>query len=115
MRVLVCGGRTFKDAERLRRELDSLHAALGFATLIEGGADGADRLSREWAAGAGVRVEEYAPDWFAHGRAAGPVRNRQMLDEGRPDLVVAFPGGRGTANMTLQARQAGVRVIEIPA
>ncbi|MEM9912925.1 MAG: hypothetical protein AAF922_19365 [Pseudomonadota bacterium] len=46
------------------------------------------------------------------GRAAGPIRNKEMLDEGCPDLVVAFPGGRGTANMVKQAQAAGVEVLD---
>jgi len=50
-----------------------------------------------------------------HGRAAGPVRNAQMLAEGKPDFVVAFPGGRGTADMCKQARARGVKVVEVPA
>jgi hypothetical protein len=43
---------------------------------------------------------------------AGPIRKQQMLDEGKPDLVVAFPGGRGTAHMVRIARAAGIEVIE---
>jgi predicted Rossmann-fold nucleotide-binding protein len=43
------------------------------------------------------------------------VRNRQMLTEGRPDLVVAFPGGKGTANMVALARKAGVEIVEVQA
>ena len=56
---------------------------------------------------------DFLPDWEKHGRAAGPIRNKLMLDEGRPDLVVAFPGGRGTANMVKQASAASVEVIEV--
>jgi len=36
-----------------------------------------------------------------------------MLDEGRPTLVVEFPGGRGTADLIRRARSAGVEVIEV--
>jgi hypothetical protein len=49
-------------------------------------------------------------DWNTHGRAAGPIRNQRMLDEVKPELVVAFPGGRGTADMVRRAREAGVNV-----
>ena len=61
----------------------------------------------------GVKHLPFQADWNAHGRAAGPIRNKRMLDEGRPELVVAFPGGRGTANMVKQAKAAGVKVIEV--
>jgi hypothetical protein len=60
-----------------------------------------------------LKVERYRADWAKHGRAAGPIRNKQMLEEGKPDLVVAFPGGQGTANMMSQVREAGVRVMAI--
>ena len=56
---------------------------------------------------------KFAADWATNGKAAGPIRNRKMLTEGRPDLVVAFPGGRGTADMIAQSKAAGVRVVEV--
>lgn len=108
MRVLVCGGRDFDDWELLYRTLDKLPA--NEITIIEGGAIGADFLSRVWAKHRRQSYVEFPADWKTHGRAAGPIRNKQMLIEGEPDLVVAFPGGRGTANMVQQARSAGVPV-----
>lgn len=108
MRVLVCGGRDFIDGAAVKSALDALPE--GPLTIIEGGASGADNFARLWAEFRGVPCETYRADWSAHGRAAGPIRNKQMLDEGKPDLVIAFPGGRGTANMIKQARVAGVRV-----
>jgi hypothetical protein len=51
-------------------------------------------------------------DWKRFGRAAGPMRNERMLKEGRPDLVIAFPGRTGTAGMKALAREAGVMIIE---
>lgn len=59
-----------------------------------------------------IRVEEYPADWARFGKSAGYLRNKQMLEEGKPDLVVAFPGGRGTANMIAIAMKAGVKVID---
>jgi hypothetical protein len=50
--------------------------------------------------------------WHVHGRAAGPIRNGVMIDM-RPDIVIAFPGGDGTADMVAQATEAGIRVIRI--
>lgn len=115
MRVLVCGGRDYQDSRRLFSVLDKLHQEAGIDAIIEGGARGADQLAREWAEhpyGCGG-AETYEADWEHQGSFAGPARNKRMLDEGRPDLVIAFPGGRGTANMIRQARKAGVEVIEI--
>jgi YspA, cpYpsA-related SLOG family len=114
MRVLVCGGRDFSDADLLCRELDCIHAHTPISGIIEGGAAGADDLAAKWSAKTGLPqgVRFYA-DWAKHGRAAGPIRNQRMLDEGKPDLVVAFPGGRGTADMVRRAKKAGVEVLEV--
>src|SRR5262245_59385557 len=99
MRVLVTGGRSFSDQELLVAVLDRLDAARGFTVLIHGDASGADHLAGEWAKSRSIEVLARPADWKKYGRAAGPIRNSQMLDE-KPDLVVAFPGGKGTADMT---------------
>jgi hypothetical protein len=93
--------------------LDKLHAEAGIDHLIEGGARGADLHARTWARDRGVSRETYEADWENHGTFAGPMRNRRMLDEGKPDLVIAFPGGKGTRNMLKQARDRGVECVEI--
>lgn len=104
MKVLVCGGRKFADANLLYRTLDRLHAEHGFTEVIEGGAIGADTLARNWARRRRIKVRTFHAQWFRYRKAAGPIRNAQMLDEGRPELVIAFPGGPGTRNMIEQAR-----------
>lgn len=116
MRVIVCGGRDFTDGQLIYRELDGL----GITSLAAGGCDGVDIIAEQWALGnrkMGVapRAEYrcFPADWKANGKAAGPIRNQQMLDEFKPDAVVAFPGGRGTADMVRRATKAGVRVIEV--
>lgn len=111
MRVLVCGGRDFSDRETVFAVLDRLKRMHGRLTVIQGGARGADALAREWCqAQDSVRMINEPANWKEHGRAAGPIRNQHMLDEHRPDLVIAFPGGRGTADMVERALQAGVQV-----
>ena len=112
VRVLVCGGRAFDDRDMLNAALDKVHQERGFTLLIAGGARGADTLAEEWANAVGLPCTVYRADWENLGRKAGPIRNQQMLDEGRPDLVVAFPGGRGTADMVGRARSAGIEVID---
>jgi hypothetical protein len=113
MRVLVCGGRDYADRDRLDAVLDRLHAERGFALVIAGGARGADTLAAEWANAQGVPCEVYMAEWERLGRKAGPTRNERMLAEGKPDLVVGFPGDRGTTHMCRVAREAGVEVIEV--
>lgn len=115
MRVLVCGGRDYCESSTVWGELDAIRRSvpLDALTVIQGGARGADQIAREWCRSRDVPFDNFAADWNAHGKAAGPIRNQRMIDDGRPDLVLAFPGGRGTADMVRRARAAGVRVREI--
>jgi hypothetical protein len=113
MKVLITGGRSYSDRQRLFGELDQIHAARSISLIIHGAASGADTLADDWARAAGVEVVSCAADWKRHGRAAGPIRNAAMLKDHSPNMVVAFPGGRGTANMIALARAAGVVVVEI--
>lgn len=113
-RVLVCGGRDFADKSRVWRVLDKLHALHPIDVLIVGGASGADHLAEQWAKHHQIAHFVFPAQWRRLPlRAAGPVRNRRMLDEGKPDRVVAFPGGTGTENMVTQAKNAGLPVIRI--
>lgn len=113
MRVLICGGRDYAGRSKLSEVLDRLHRERPFTCLIQGGARGADDLARLWAKRVGVAGLQFDADWQTHGKAAGFRRNGEMLTEGRPDLVVAFPGGRGTADMIRQSRAAGVAVWDV--
>jgi hypothetical protein len=115
MRVLVCGGRDYINRTELYAELDRLNAEYAFRTIIAGGAGGVDSLAVEWAQARGIATQVFAAEWGTFGRrgGAGPLRNERMLTEGRPDIVVAFPGGRETANMVRQAKVAGVWVLTV--
>lgn len=108
MIVLVCGGRGYDDQRRVFAVLDALQPEL----VIQGGAKGADFHARAWATARGKPCATFDAPWASLGRKAGPVRNGWMLEFGRPDLVLAFPGGPGTADMMYQARSSGVEVRE---
>lgn len=115
MRVLVCGGRDFSDRDAVAFALKEykpkpIATGVSEAIIIVGGAPGADTLAEEWADCFGVRKRVFLANWAKHGKAAGPIRNQQMIDEGKPDLVIAFPGGRGTADMIRRAESAGIPV-----
>lgn len=114
LRVLVCGGRRYGLDPAERREvyyvLQGLHERHRIAAIIEGGAPGADASAAAFAQQEGVPLLTFRPDWDTYGKAAGPRRNQRMLDEGKPDVVLAFPGGKGTADMARRAMAAGVEV-----
>lgn len=113
MRILVCGGRNFRNSEMLGAWLGGVCNRHRISAIIQGGASGADELARLYAEWRSIPVETYEADWKLHGRAAGPIRNQRMLDQGKPDLVIAFPGGSGTADMVRKARAAGIELIEV--
>lgn len=109
MRVIVCGGRTYSDRQKMCDEL----AKLPHDTVIVcGGARGADELAHDEGIALGLVVEIFFAEWYTHGKAAGPIRNQRMLDSGI-DQVIAFPGGYGTGDMKRRARESGVPVREI--
>lgn len=95
----------FDTIERLKIAADQADRKL---VIIHGGARGADTLADEAANFFGVKIKSYPisnEDWNKYGKAAGMLRNKQMRDENDPHLVVAFPGGRGTANMCALAKE----------
>lgn len=110
-RVLICGSRTWSDLETIKRYMRTLpHDTV----IIHGAAKGADSIAGNIAECWGMAVKAYPAQWNRYHKAAGPIRNKQMLVEGKPDLVVAFTldihKSKGTANMVMQARNAGVPV-----
>lgn len=109
-RVLVCGGRNYgattAELQLLVKELSAIRPAV----IIHGAARGADSLAANFARQTGIPCRAYPADWQRHGRRAGYLRNRLMLQKAKPDLVIAFPGGPGTAHMIRIAREANVPV-----
>lgn len=114
MRLVVTGGRGYSDTRRAFAALDELHARRPISVLIEGEARGLDSRARVWAVRRGVAVEPYPAAWELYGKAAGGIRNQQMIDEGRPDYGLVFPGGFGTADMRRRLVAAGIPFEEVP-
>lgn len=115
MKILVCGGRKFNRTKFLYETLDEIikKYKTNDPIIIHGRAPGADLLARAWAVDRGFRDRGYPAKWHIHGDKAGPIRNTQMLDEESPDLVVAFPGTVGTADMVDQADARGYTIERI--
>lgn len=115
MILLVCGGRDFDNADFAWRCLSQAHEKRAIQLVISGGAKGADKLGEQWARANLIHCAVVEAIWRPYGgeldRAAGPKRNSAMLLS-RPDGVIAFPGGSGTAHMVKIAKQAGIVVWE---
>ena len=111
MKVLICGGRDYTDWETFQEKMNILE--LEITEIAHGDARGADSLADDYAWLHGIPCTRFPAEWKKHGNLAGPIRNAKMLKEFQPDIVVAFPGGRGTGDMITRAMKAGVRVIEV--
>src|SRR4029077_1738687 len=107
--MLVCGSRDWTDRDVLEGWLDEIASVLRISVVIDGGQRGADTMAFEWANNHGLNWERYFAKWREKGNAAGWSRNRRMLREGQPTLVVAFPlpQSRGTWHMVRIAKEAG--------
>lgn len=120
MKILVCGGRDFAYRDLLFETLDGLTDARmpDEVTIVHGGARGADTLADQYAKKHDFDVKEYGADWGRYGKGAGAIRNQVMLESEHTakepiDMVVAFAGGTGTADMVRRARVAGIKIIEV--
>jgi hypothetical protein len=113
MKILVCGGRDYQNKVKVFEALNRIHTVIPITEVIHGAAPGADSLGALWATLNNVNARPFPADWKTHGKAAGPIRNQQMLTEGKPDRVLAFPGGNGTADMKARAIKAGIQVLSV--
>lgn len=110
MIILVCGGRAFSDQAGVFSALDRLKKHHSIDKVVHGAARGADELGGAWARARGVEEAAYPARWDSEGPSAGPKRNQRMLDNEAIDVIVAFPGGRGTEDMVRRGTQAGIKV-----
>lgn len=108
MRVVVTGGRDFKDEPKVWNTLDSISEKTTITSIVEGGGAGVDTFARRWAQDRGVPCLTVFPAWQKYGKAAGPIRNSWMISQGHPTFAVIFPGGKGTKNMADLIIKAGI-------
>ena len=111
--VLISGKRDFTDYERFSCILDeSLKDIEGEIEIVEGGAKGADALARRYALEKGLKCREFPALWDVNGRAAGPIRNSEMVKfiAGKDCKAIFFWDGKskGTGDCLKKARKAGI-------
>ncbi|QIG68190.1 putative GTP-binding protein [Rhizobium phage RHph_Y68] len=115
LRVIVTGGRDFNDAKFVLTVLrEYLSQFYGERTVVmaSGCARNVDTFAEHFAYSTGIDFVPFPAKWEEYGPAAGPIRNEEMLREFKPHVVLAFPGGTGTAHMKEISRRAGVPVRE---
>lgn len=108
-KVIVTGGRDYEDFAMLCDILEFINPDV----IIQGGARGADSMARDWAKFSQKEIVTFNADWDKHGKAAGPIRNAEMLDSHRDALVIAFPGGRGTESCIKLALERNMIVLKV--
>lgn len=111
--IIIAGGRNFKP-EKKHREWITEYLCRNFdgsdITIISGCCSGADKFGEEIAEKDNLPIKRYPANWDKYGRAAGPIRNRQMAKIA--NICILFPGGIGTASMEKIAIEYGVKVIK---
>lgn len=107
--ILVTGGRAYSDKNHIYKVLDSIRP---IDLLVHGGATGADSLAGKWAEDREISCARNPAKWIMLGKSAGHFRNAWMLDKFEPNLVVAFPGRRGTTGCVEAAKKRGIEVID---
>jgi hypothetical protein len=108
MLVIIAGSRHFHD----QKTLDQAVEASGFeiTCVISGAAKGVDRLGENWAQTRGIGIRSFPADWKKHGRAAGPIRNKEMAEVGEALIALPCPCSRGTRGMIKLAKEHGLPV-----
>jgi len=118
MRILVCGSREWTNVEAIRKALRLRCKKSKHTTILHGCAKGADQIAEDIAQEFGYGIMGFEADWATHGKAAGPIRNSEMLSRGEPNVVLAFSydlkESRGTADTVRKAKKAGVSVFVYP-
>jgi hypothetical protein len=108
--ALFCGSRDWRDEAAIRQVIDALPKD---SIVVHGAARGADTIAGRLARQRGLVVRSYPAQWGRWGRKAGVLRNQQMLDAERPDIVYAFQlnNSKGTGDMIRRARKALIAVV----
>ena len=111
--ILVTGDREWRSPKQIRIIYRELAVFPKGSILVHGAARGVDSLAGEIGKELGFEIRAYPADWEQYGRAAGPIRNRLMLKEQKPDIVIAFhhriDESKGTKDMIIVAGQSGVK------
>ena len=122
LRILVCGDRNWDNFKMIYNTLAQFSGMSASddesIIVIDGTCRGADALGNKAAKKLGFKTKRFAANWDKYYKAAGPIRNQQMLDEGKPNLVLAFhtnlANSKGTKDMLNRARKAGIPTCIFP-
>jgi hypothetical protein len=112
MIVVVTGGRDYNNLVTVFKAIMALQKRGEITLLVNGGAKGADTVCRIVAEELRIPVWTEHADWTKHGKRAGPIRNQKMIDDFKPDILLYFPGGSGTADMKSCCEKTGIKMVD---
>jgi len=115
MRLIIAGGRHLDDVALIRRALARAHEIRPITVLIHGGTGALGITAEDWARDMRLHVVRYPANWREFGKRAEAIRNAFMLQDSRPDILLALPGGTDTADLVMRALRARVPVIDTEA
>jgi hypothetical protein len=111
IRLLVCGSTDFSNQKHMNTVLNKFKRSNNITLVIHRGSAGADRLADLWARSKGIPVKEYKANWREYGKTAGPIRNYEMLKDGKPTVVFAFSSDKGTESIIEKAEKKGIHIV----
>ena len=112
MRLIIAGGRHLDDVALIRAALARAHAIRPITVLIHGGSGALGITAEDWAREMRLHVVRYPANWRELGKRAEAMRNAFMLEDSRPDMVLALPGGNDTADLVANAKRLSLPVID---
>jgi len=115
MRLIIAGYREFHDYPLLRKKVSHLTKGHTIATILSGKCRGADTLGERFAKEFGIPVEDHPAEWTKHGKAAGPIRNWEMVENATHAIVFDHPLARGSKDLIKQAKvkRLPLRIVKI--
>lgn len=119
-KIIIAGGRDFSDYQVLEKFCDDCISNIAQKnmeqnvdiTILSGTAKGADQLGEQYAANRGYNIKRFPPDWNKHGKAAGPIRNREMAEYANSLIAFWDRKSSGTKNMIAEALKRNLEVFE---
>lgn len=113
MKLAICGSRELDLANYHLHDLIFNYITNGEIEVVSGGAKGIDSLARGYAVNKGYKYTEFPADWVEHGKAAGPIRNRQIAQYADQLLVIRHEDSVGSKNVASEFRKLNKPVVEL--
>jgi len=112
MNVAIVGSRDYTNYDEFKWFVETTLQTwrLDDIQVVTGGAKGADSMAEKWAIENNLAIKIFKPDWLKYGKAAGPLRNQQIVENSTH--VIAFPSksGKGTQDTIIRAKKLGIEI-----